>query len=107
MEKQTVFIKRYPSKGELPKVDNREYLTDKGLLKFERGEWFSWWQSDQYTPAYPNFYLEEIELPSEEDVQSQYEANAIANRIDKSKCDWMYYVNGWKHSYNFILNHLK
>lgn len=76
MEKQTVFIKRYPSNGELPKVDNKYYLTDEGLLKFEKGKWYSWWEAGQYTPAYPNFYLEEIELPSEEEVNFKYPLNS-------------------------------
>jgi len=98
MEKQTVFIKRYLSKGELPTVDDREYLTDKGLLKFEKGKWFSWWQDDQYTPSYPNYFLEEIELPSDEDVQSRSRmmsnGNAILRKI-------------FTRGANFILNHLK
>ena len=89
MEKQTVFIKRYPSKGDIPKVDDRDYLTDKGLLKFEKGKWFSWWQADQYTPAYPNYFLEEIELPSE----------GILEALD--------YNGGFADGANFILNHLK
>jgi len=100
MEKQTVFIKRYPSKGELPKIDDREYLTDEGLLKFEKGKWYSWWQADQYTPAYPNYFLEEIELPSEEEIRGNLlEQGTTAN--------YSLYQSGHEDGVNFILNHLK
>ena len=101
MEKQTVFIKRYPSKGELPTVDDREYLTDKGLLKFEKGKWFSWWQADQYTSAYPNYFLEEIELPSEEEIEQEEYHNFIQS--DRNH----YFKDGFRTGANFILNHLK
>lgn len=95
MEKQTVFIKRYPSKGELPTVDDKKYLTDKGLLMFEKGKWFSWWQADQYTPAYPNYFLEEIKLPTEEEIYLE--------SGKKSKRTFQRFIEGA----NFILNHLK
>lgn len=86
MEKQTVFIKRFPGKGELPK-GNGDVFSDMGVLEYS--EVYGW-------DVDPEWWLEEIELPS--DVEITIEADKIDN---------------WKESYefergvNFILNHLK
>ena len=61
MEKQTVFIKRYPSRGELPKTAGY-YDTNVGRV-FCVNEIF-----DRPKKYYPSWWLEEIALPSEEDV---------------------------------------
>lgn len=82
MEKQTVFIKRYPSKGELPSK-NGYYLTQVGIVHF-RG-WFNNWIE---------YWLEEIELPSKEDI-------GVGDFINEE------HKLGFTEGANFILNHLK
>ena len=82
MEKQKVFIKRYPSKGELPSK-NGYYLTQVGIVHF-RG-WFNNWIE---------YWLEEIELPSEDYLQD------IAIKTTPFRTSFM-------SGANFILNHLK
>lgn len=60
-----VFVKRYPEKGELPSV-SKKYFTSHGYLDYsvKRNEW-----SDcDWLDVNPDWWLEEIELPSDEDV---------------------------------------
>ena len=94
MEKQTVFIKRYPSKGELPKTPDY-YDTNVGRV-FYVNERF-----DRPKKYYPSWFLEEIELPSEEEMQSEiyHESMESEHAYD--------FQQGAKHMQNFILNHLK
>lgn len=88
MKKQTVFIKRYPSKGELPKEDGY-YLTQVGVVHF-RG-WFNNWIE---------YWLEEIELPSEEEIRN--------NLLEQgTSANYALYQSGHEDGANFILNHLK
>lgn len=95
MEKQTVFVRRYPSKGELPKKDGR-YITSKGLstmYKLNEGcgkrTGYGFWQSLKI-----EWWLEEIELPSYGDVYSE------SFKSDKTPSD---FIKGA----NYILNKLK
>ena len=82
MEKQTVFIKRYPSKGEFPKEDVFAVLTKNGkMFGFDVTERTEWW-------------LEEIELPSEEEIY--FESGK------KSKRTFQRFIDGA----NFIINYL-
>ena len=84
----SVFVKRYPSKGELPKEDDIWYDTNIGYIKFDISDkkWLviggivTWW-------------LEEIELPSEEDI---YNAP-----------NWDSMLASFRNGANFILNKLK
>lgn len=101
MKKQTVFIKRYPSKGELPKEHlhvivfwNEEPLSSRIAYRSENGYWFL---SDEPCDCdEPDYWLEEIELPSDEEITIE------ADKIDN-----------WKESYEFergakfILNKIK
>jgi len=98
MEKQTVFIKRYPSKGELPKEPG-EYDTNLGRLEYFANQ--KAWRF-LYKPEY---WLDEIKLPSEEDV---------AQKVIKQERGHRYAVDynngydmGFQDCYDFILNHLK
>lgn len=90
MEKQTLFIKRYLSKGELPK-EAGFYITNIGKIPF-RNNLFG---------KYAEWFLEEIELPSEEEMQSEiyHESMEAEHAYD--------FQQGAKHMQNFILNHLK
>lgn len=58
-----VFVKRYPEKGELPKCKGRSYrvyvTSDKGIVCYDK---YDGWEYNI------EWWLEEIELPSEEDV---------------------------------------
>ena len=60
------FVKRYPEKGEFPEDGVMVYAGD-GRIYYdnENKEWLS---ADGYTHN-PLFWLEEIELPSEEDIR--------------------------------------
>lgn len=90
MEKQTVFIKRYPSKGEFPNCKGQSYrvyvITNIGIVyydKYEGREYdIEWW-------------LEEIKLPSEEEI-----LNEVKDRNHFLKL-------GFIKGANFILNKLK
>ena len=96
MEKQTVFIKRYPSKGEFPKKGGN-YNSDKGLVFFNniRNEFEHYYLKDE---ANIQYWLEEIELPSEEAVLQNSE-NILMSSNE--------YSIGFESGANFILNHLK
>lgn len=120
MEKQKVFIKRYPRKGELPKfkgdlkdvnnytisvtfLHNDGYETTGVYCFFDKvfkeptTEFYS--EEIIYTPSNePLWFLEEIELPSEEDIQSRSRVVANGNAIQRK-----FFTRGA----NFILNHLK
>lgn len=98
MEKQTVFIKRYPSKKELPKAEqhvivfwNDEPLSSRMAYMAENGYWFlSDYECDCDAPDH---WLEEIELPSEEEIYSE------SFKSDNTPRD---FIKGA----NFILNRL-
>lgn len=90
MEKKTVFIKRYPSKGELPK-EYEDVNTDCGLGFYGDGEWHL-----ALTETYkPDYWLEEIELPSEKEINNELDA-----------IPWGF-EEAFKEGANFILNKLK
>ncbi len=94
----TVFIKRYPSKGELPQFKDGVYQgyfhTEFGLVKYSK---YDGWKLAR---KYPDYFLEEIELQSEEEIESEankYQATNGGNESD------LYFGA----CANFILNHLK
>ena len=66
MDKQTVFIKRYPSRGELPKFKDGVYQgyfhTEFGLVKYSK---YDGWKLAR---KYPDYFLEEIELTSDAEI---------------------------------------
>ena len=98
MEKQTVFIKIYPSKGEFPKEDVFAVLTKNGkMFGFDVTKRTEWW-------------LEEIEIPSEEYVckgldssYKEWQDKGVVSNINESAA----YKAGLIDTRNFILNHLK
>ena len=63
------FIKRYPSKGELPQFKDGVYQgyfhTEFGLVKYCK---YDGWKLAR---KYPDYFLEEIELPNEEDIRRE------------------------------------
>lgn len=89
MEKQTVFIKRYPSKGELPKEDGF-YITNIGKIPF----------INNLSGKYAEWFLEEIELPSDVEIRN--------NLLEQgTSANYALYQSGHEDGANFILNHLK
>ena len=86
MEKQTVFIKRYPSKGELPK-ESGFYLTNLGSRHYIGNEIARLFDCE------PQWWLEEVELPSEDEIIE------VAHNV---RC-----VNQFWDGVNFILNKIK
>lgn len=67
----TVFVKRYPEKGEFPKEDNRDYCSNIGMVYFRKGNFCFW---DEQLLKFTNkveWFLEEIELPSEEEIEQE------------------------------------
>ena len=93
----TVFIKRYPSKGELPKVDGEIILTNYGILTYSKT--FGWVTFQNYTTKDPEYWLEEIELPSEEELNEKSD-------LEKGSSMW-FHSQGFTQGANFILNHIK
>ena len=99
MEKQTVFIKRYPSKGEFPNKDKTWVIANGTGLNYFNGvfecphtgevqENIQWW-------------LEEVELPSGEGLSYDTETPT-----KKGSSLW-WYAQGFKAGANYILNKLK
>lgn len=86
----TVFIKRYPSMGEFPK-GNGDVFSDMGVLEYS--EVYGW-------DVDPEWWLEEIELPSEDEVNFKYPLNS------EEPYKTSLHV-GCRQGANFILNHLK
>lgn len=96
----TVFIKRYPSNGELPIKEGR-YIVSNGNTWFEAFycKEFSFHEEFKDCSGV-DVWLEEVELPSEEDVHKEaftYYGNAPGTRS----------LNIFKHGAIFILNKLK
>lgn len=92
MKKQTVFVKRYLNKGEFPKEDNKDYCSNVGMVYFRKHKFYF---RDEQLITFTNkveWFLEEIELPSEEEIQSV---------APKTRC-----VNQFWNGVNFILNKL-
>lgn len=94
MENQTVFVKRYPSKGELPIIQGKEYLTDRGKM-----------YDYVIHPNWDNieYWLEEIELPSEEEVNLSHGLTYQKHIVDYNNG----YIEGYEDGADFILNKLK
>ncbi len=99
----TVFIKRYPCRGELPKTAGY-YDTNVGRV-FCVNEIF-----DRPKKYYPSWWLQEIELPSEEEVckgvdsrYKEWQDKGVVSNINESAA----YKAGLVDTRNFILNHLK
>lgn len=77
-------------KDRLPKHGGH-FLTDIGLVRFMIND--KEWVYDKYITCNPNWFLEEIELPSEEDIENE------------SYKGWV--RSNFKAGANFILNHIK
>lgn len=95
MEKQTVFIKRYPSKGELPKSDRKYWCKFKDFSDaLHQQEWVLQFGGFGDNECY-EYWLEEIELPSEEEI--------LQGAKDEG---WITYNEklSFKEGANFILN---
>ena len=94
----TVFIKRYPSKGELPQFEDGVYQgyfhTEFGLVKYSK---YDGWKLAR---KYPDYFLEEIELPSEEDIENYGRDEYWYTNMGET-------LEPFKNGANFILNHLK
>lgn len=111
MEKQTVFIKRYPSKGELPKEHlhvivfwNEEPLSSRLAYRSENGYWFL---SDEPCDCdEPDCWLDEIELPSEDEVKAEL-THPVNISVNVSTLLRDMYEHGVDRAYKFILNKLK
>lgn len=94
----TVFVKRYPSKGEFPEKSGwylgsgavHQYSVDNGFY-----DTVKWW-------------LEEIELPSEEDVRREALGPFKEKHLDGQYGDFIQDdINTFTKGANYILNLLK
>lgn len=85
MEKQTVFIKRYPIRGELPECKGQSYriyiTSNKGIIYYDK---YDGWEYDI------EWWLDEVVLPNPKEC----------NHPDS-------YLKSFQDGANFILNHLK
>lgn len=91
MEKQTVFIKRYPSKGEFPNKDKTWVIANGTGLNYYNGVFKCPHTGEVQKDIH--WWLEEIELPSEEEIIE------VAPNV---RC-----VNQFWDGVNFILNKIK
>lgn len=66
---KTVFVKVLVSEG-LPTKDDRYYHTDIGFIDFDLVN--GWMDCNKY-PEYPEWWLKEVELPSDEDIKMEYD----------------------------------
>lgn len=92
----TVFIKRYPSKGELPRKEGL-YHTNMGRVSFNKT--FYWVDHHNFTCPCPNYWLDEVELPSEEELNEKTD-------LEKGSSMW-FHSQGFTQGANFILNRIK
>lgn len=100
MEKQTVFVKRYIDKGEFPK--DGWVLTPRGAWMFHGGRFRC--PHDGTIQQGINEWLEEIELPTEEEI----DINLFEYLFEQdSRANYALYQEGYKDGINFILNKLK
>ena len=83
----TVFIKRYPKKGELPSKEGL-YHTNIGRVSFSKT--FDWIDHHNYTRPCPNYWLEEIELPSDDDI---YNKSTFYNDLESFEQGANYILN--------------
>ncbi len=77
------------------------YDTNVGNIEYSPSPGYGW----QYGMPYPDYWLEEIELPSEENLTTNvlYHNNTVYHDINMQEaCN-----NGIKMCYNYILNTLK
>lgn len=95
MGKQTVFVKRYIDKGEFPK--DGWVLTPSGAWMFHGGRFRC--PHDGTIQQGINEWLEEIELPSEEELDEKSD-------LKKGSQMW-FHSQGFTQGANFILNKLK
>lgn len=92
----SVFIKRYPSKGEFP-IKGGGYYSEKGIVFYNKNRR----EFEDYLLSYDiniEWWLEEIELPSEEAVLQNSENILVSSNE---------YSIGFESGAKFILNHLK
>lgn len=94
MENKTIFVKRYPSRGELPKLNGSYWCKFKDFSDaLHQQEWVLEFGGFGDNECY-EYWLEEVELPREEEIYSQ---SFTANKTPKD------FINGA----NFILNKIK
>lgn len=89
--KQTVFRKVYV-KDRLP-VSFGEYITDIGYMFYNNGQKYF---EDRQGVGFPEWFFEEIEMPTEKDIYTL-----------SSRCATNERMNGFEEGANYILNKLK
>lgn len=97
-----VFVKRYPSKGDFPSREGL-YHTNIGRVSFNKT--FDWIDHHNYTCSCPNYWLEEIELPSEDEIGVTSYSEAWKRDMGLSENNS--YEDGYREGANYILNLLK
>jgi len=103
MENQTVFVKRYPSKGELPQFKDGVYQgyfhTEFGLVKYSK---YDGWKLAR---KYPDYFLEEVEWFYKpinlDEISSRAEKYFYNQTLDESR------VNDMRFGLNFILSKIE
>lgn len=100
-----VFIKRFPSNGELPKENDKDYCSNVGMVYFRKGNFYF---RDEQLITFTNkveWFLEEIELPSGEEIGEKAHSEAWDRDMGLSENNS--YETGYWEGANFILNHIK
>ena len=87
-----LYIKRYPFRGEFPSVEGL-VATSCGELSYSKA--FGWVTLQNYTTKAPDYWLQEIELPSDDEI-----LDAVLIKQDKDQTQFLRGID-------FILNKLK
>lgn len=73
--KDTIFIKRYPAKGEFPKEEGNYHVVIRSTGEKDIMGWFEHtslqsrkWQVEYWEDTF-DFWLEPVEIPSEEEIE--------------------------------------
>jgi len=84
-------------KDRLPEKERAEYSTDIGTLFFSEKEWWDEFQE------FPEWWLEEVTLPTDEEIEKMAEQMATNANLHRSTMDYMYYLNGVRHGAKYIM----
>ena len=82
----------------LPETEGM-YITSTGLMSFSKT--FNWINQHNYTIKAPDWWLEEVELPSEEDIFNSTPHYRNDPELDDA------FEDGYSLGASFILNHIK
>jgi hypothetical protein len=81
--KDTIFIKRYPAKGEFPKEEGYYHTFDLVTRHKSYQYWYDKRHIREYFDASIDYWLEEKEIPSDVEIKKPITRNDIVDYLDK------------------------